>query len=262
MSRARVLIVDDDTLMAETTRDILEASGHEADAVFSGAEALARLRLRSYDCVLSDIRMPGLDGVELCRAIRAAQPDLPVALMTAYSDHRLVGQGRREGVLAVMSKPLDIDRLRHFCSLLEHELSIVIVDDDPLFCQTLGDSLRIKGYQVCELSDPHEVPGGVQEEAQVAILDMKLGRVSGLDVLLQLREHRRRIQVILVTGYAEEMAPLVQQAMGLGVRALFPKPVPVQDLLELIADIRREVLSNALTGTSWHSASPVSPPVS
>lgn len=230
--------------------------------MFSGPEALERLEQRHYDFVLSDIKMPGLNGVELCRAISASQPRLPVALMTAYSSHHLVRQGRQEGVLSVLSKPLDLDRLLRLCSLLERGVTVVVVDDDPLFCRTLEDVLSATGYCVSGISDPLDVPEHVSGDTQVAILDIKLGHTSGLDVLRQLRERKLQIQVILVSGYLAEVTSLVDQAMGLGVRSVFPKPVPMEELLAVLDDIRREVLSSALGGAGRYTSWPLGPPVS
>ena len=106
----RVLVVDDDKGMAETLRDILGASGYEVDIAFSGEEALERVRERSPDGILMDIRMPGWNGVEAFRELKRLTPDSFVIFMTAYAASGLVEEARTEGAVEVLAKPLDLTR--------------------------------------------------------------------------------------------------------------------------------------------------------
>ena len=89
----RILIVDDDYRMAKTLRDILIIKGYETDLAHSGSEALEKVEETYYTCILSDIKMPEVNGVELYRAIKKIEPDLPVVLMTAYSHDKLIKKG-------------------------------------------------------------------------------------------------------------------------------------------------------------------------
>ena len=245
--KPRILIVDDDPMMARTVRDILRLKGHEAEVAHSGPEALDKVRREDYDCVLSDIKMPGLDGVELYRAIKARQPDLPVVLMTAYAHDELVREGLEEGVIAVLPKPLDLDLLLDFIASLRGERAVVIVDDDPQFYRTLGDILRPQGYAVRQITDPRAVVEQLEVKEQVVLLlDMKLDGLSGLDVLRQIREWHPHLPVILVTGYWEEMAPAIEAALKLSAYACFCKPLQIEDLLQALTEIRHRGLGSTL----------------
>ncbi len=113
-----VLIVDDDSRMAETLKDILLIKGCGADAVHSGPQALKLLADAPYDAILSDIRMPEMDGVDLLKEIRNQFPDIPVLLMTAYSAEPVIRQGLEAGALEVLIKPLDIEALLGFLAEL------------------------------------------------------------------------------------------------------------------------------------------------
>jgi DNA-binding NtrC family response regulator len=110
----RILIVDDDHYMARTLADIFKFKGYKAEIAHSGAEALDKMARNSFDFVLSDVRMPDVDGIEMYRAIKIRRPDLPVVLMTAYSTDTLVKEALANGALAVLTKPLDIDRVLTF----------------------------------------------------------------------------------------------------------------------------------------------------
>lgn len=108
----RILVVDDDRLMARTLVDILRIKGYQAEARSSATEAVDMAKKgHSVGCIVADIRMPAMNGVELVRAIRTIRPDLPMLLMTAVSDDGLAVEGLQAGAKAVLPKPLDINVL-------------------------------------------------------------------------------------------------------------------------------------------------------
>jgi len=137
--KLHILIVDDNPMMTKTLKDIFEIKGYKVQIAHSGVEALDKVVKISFepvsserdevtcdkpfDCVLSDIKMPDVNGVELYKSIKSSWPDLPVILMTAYSADNLVEEGLKEGVMTVLTKPLDIDSLLNIFSNLRQELS-------------------------------------------------------------------------------------------------------------------------------------------
>jgi len=242
----RILIVDDDYRMAKTLRDILIIKGYETDLAHSGSEALEKVEETYYTCILSDIKMPEVNGVELYRAIKKIEPDLPVVLMTAYSHDKLIKKGLEEGAIAVLFKPLDINAVLNFFSILRKGMSIVIVDDDPQFCKTLGDILRTRDFVVNEVSDPSGIADRIKPDSQVVLLDMKLKGVSGLDVLKEIRAQYPYLPVVLVTGYREEMSGAVEAALKISTYTCLYKPFEIEELLQLLNKIRRQELARIL----------------
>ena len=239
-----ILIVDDDRRMAKTLLDILKVQGYEAEAAYSGSEALDKVKKGRFDCVLTDIKMPQMNGVELYRAIKNIQPELPVVFMTAYSE--LVKEGLQEGAIATLNKPLDINLLLSFFSSLRKERSIVIVDDDPQFCKTLGDILQARDFAVAQFADPHGVVETLEPDAQVVLLDMKLDGINGLEVLKEIREHYPHLPVIIVTGYREEMAPAIEAALKISAYTCLYKPFQIEALLQLLTEIQHQELGRVL----------------
>ena len=233
----RILIVDDDHAMANTLRDIFKAKAYEAQATYSGPEALDKVKKDHFDCVLTDIKMPEVNGVELYRAIKALRPDLPVVLMTSYSADVLVKEGLEEGAIATLTKPLDINLLFSFFSSLRKEQSVVIVDDNPQFCKTLGDILRTRGLRVAEVTDPHSLLKAVRPDAQVVLLDMKLNTINGFDVLKAMRQRYPHVPVFLVTGYREEMASMIEAVLQIKAYTCLYKPLQIEELVELLTEV-------------------------
>ena len=106
-----ILVVDDNLAMADTLADILEAKGFTIYAAAGGVEALEILRKQPVDILLTDVKMPEMNGLELYRKTRKAYPNLTTIFMTAYSADDLIQQGMAEGVKTVLTKPVEINFL-------------------------------------------------------------------------------------------------------------------------------------------------------
>lgn len=102
-----ILVVDDEPNMLRTLADIFRDEGFDVSAAASGEQAIEMSAAHSYDVVLMDVRMPGIDGVEAFRRIRESQPSIPVVMMSAYSVDHLMNDALKEGVVAFLQKPLD-----------------------------------------------------------------------------------------------------------------------------------------------------------
>jgi CheY-like chemotaxis protein len=118
-----ILVVDDNPGMAETLRDILEAKGFIVHAAASGAEALEIMGKQPVDILLTDVKMPGMNGLELHRKTRKTYPRLITIFMTAYSADEIIQQGMAEGVKIVLTKPLEINFLLHLFSAEQRIIS-------------------------------------------------------------------------------------------------------------------------------------------
>lgn len=103
--KARVLVVEDDLDLREALVDTLELSGCEVIAADCGETALLQLAEHSVDMVVSDVNMPGMDGVELLKQLRRLQPQLPVLLITAYASINKSVEAMRNGAVDYLVKP-------------------------------------------------------------------------------------------------------------------------------------------------------------
>ena len=117
-ARARILAVDDETVVLDSLRRVLVLAGFSVDTVETGAEALGLVRQRDYDFVFTDLKMPGMDGVEVVRAVRHLRPDIDVAVITGYGTIETAVETVREGALDYVQKPFTEDELTAFVSRL------------------------------------------------------------------------------------------------------------------------------------------------
>jgi DNA-binding NtrC family response regulator len=111
MKAPRILIVDDDAGQRSLLHSFLKSQGFETVPVDSGARALETLRAQPVSLMISDVRMPGMSGLETLRLARQEHPVLPVLLVTAYADVKEAVGAMRDGALNYLTKPIDLDEL-------------------------------------------------------------------------------------------------------------------------------------------------------
>src|SRR5829696_3780391 len=112
MSGSTVLIVDDERTLARAIKDFLTESGYEAEVAVDAEQALRLLESLRPDVVFSDVRLPGMNGIELLRRIREFDPALPVVIMTAYGTIEGAVEAVKLGAFDYLKKPVDLEELK------------------------------------------------------------------------------------------------------------------------------------------------------
>jgi DNA-binding NtrC family response regulator len=243
----KILVVDDDRRIVQTTVDILKLKGYEAIAASTGEEGVEKVKSDPPDCVLMDIKMPGISGVEAMKQMNAIHPTLPVVLVSAYATDTLMKEAKDAGAYAVLAKPLNFQMILAFLALLRKEENVLIVDDDPNFLHTLKDILSLRGFRVETEQEPQKTLNHIDKDYKlVVLLDLKLGAVNGLDVLQKIRAKYPTKPVVLVTGYRQEMADSIEKGLKVGAYTCLYKPLEVEKLVELIEEIRLKKLQHLL----------------
>ena len=116
-----IAIVDDDRSMRDTTKDLLESAGFSA-ATFTRAASLLRYkRLDKVACLIADMRMPEMTGLELHQRLVASHRTIPTILMTAYPDERVRAQALKAHVVCYLAKPFVAEELLAWVRSAVHE---------------------------------------------------------------------------------------------------------------------------------------------
>jgi DNA-binding NtrC family response regulator len=123
----RILIVDDDAGQRSLLISFLTSQGFDTTPVISGEEALSALRREEFSMMISDVRMPGISGLETLRRARQQDAQLPILLVTAFADIREAVDAMRDGALNYLSKPIDLDEL---LALVRH--AVGLTDSAPV----------------------------------------------------------------------------------------------------------------------------------
>jgi len=111
MKPLRVLIVDDEQELVSTLVERLDIRGIDAEGVGNGAAGLEKIKEQDFDVVLLDLKMPGMDGLEVIRRMHAEKPDLKIVLLTGHCDAENTERGRQAGAYDCLVKPVSIDTM-------------------------------------------------------------------------------------------------------------------------------------------------------
>lgn len=112
MGTKRILVVDDQESMREMLSELLQMMGYDARAVDGGDQALQSLQETETDLVITDLNMPGMDGMELMKRIKGLYPGLPVVIITGYGTFNTERQVLSSGADGYIPKPCTINRVQ------------------------------------------------------------------------------------------------------------------------------------------------------
>jgi DNA-binding NtrC family response regulator len=139
MDRKPILIVDDEKNIRMTLSQSLESLGVEMDVAGSGEEALAKLKERDFGVILLDIRMPGMDGMEVLRQVREVRPDIRIIMITAYGTIESAVEAMKLGAADFLQKPFDPEEIRELVSrVMNREKLDERKEGDYSFCVELA----------------------------------------------------------------------------------------------------------------------------
>ena len=238
-----ILLVDDNEDFLDSTKDVLEAEGHCVVTTNNGRTALDLLETQTFDVVLMDIKMPGMNGVESFIEMKKRKPDVRVIMLTAYSIEGLIRQALEEGVYAVLHKPIDMDRLFQLIEEIRTKGNggmVLVADDNRELCDNLCNILETEGYRVVVAYDGEEAVSRAEEYIfDLLLLDMKLPILNGLEAFRLIRSMQPNIIAILISGYAREMYDLIHQTLNENAHSCLTKPLDMEHLLDLIETLCR-----------------------
>jgi len=257
-SKIRLLIVDDEQDFLASASMALGRRGFEVETALDGRAALKLLEGRSFDAALLDLKMPGMDGIELFQRMHDAWPDLPIILLTGHISMAVPLQASRQGAVDWLTKPVEMEELaRRILELVEkvqarrrltelrgiavqfaERVKVLIVDDETELLDSLATVLGRRGMTVSTCPDGYQALEFLQQNTvDIVVLDVKMPGIDGLETLRRIRKAHPGLDVILLTGH-----PSVETAMeGLkqGAAEYVMKPVEVE---ELVTSIRRAYL--------------------
>jgi len=220
----RYLIVDDNQAFADNLAEIIVDTGAEVDVVSSGASALERVREKRYDALLSDMRMPVMNGAELVHRIRRLDPGLPAVVITAYTGDDDLEAARQEGLLAVLPKPAPLDRLVELLSAARRDGLVVVVEDDAAFADSLSEVLRSKGYAAVTAASLTETSRLGDIRPFAALVDLRVPGGPDGEAMRMVAGKYPSLPMLVITGHFDIVPPAEHQGM-------FKKPFRSDELL-------------------------------
>ena len=111
MGNPRILVVDDEPIVCESCKRILDEEGYEVDVAFSGQEAFEKMKRDTYDIVITDLKMPGIDGMEVLKTFRREYPETMVIMITGFSTVETAVEAMKLGAFDYIPKPFTPDEV-------------------------------------------------------------------------------------------------------------------------------------------------------
>ncbi|WXH29166.1 Sensor histidine kinase RcsC [Myxococcus stipitatus] len=234
---ARILLVDDEEGLRITLAANLELEGHTVLEAANGEEALRLLGEHPVDVVLSDMRMPGLHGVDLLRRIKQARPDMPVVLMTAFTAEELVEDALAEGAFTVLPKPFDVAHALDTILRAARAPQVLVVDDTEPVARAMVRALSTVGLRARAVYSGEEALTWLRSgDFDVCVLDLVMPEMSGPELVAKVKAADLSVAVIAMSGHV--VPELLRKVAAQGAVVCMTKPVPLRELVQAIARVR------------------------
>lgn len=230
-----ILVVDDERDIRENLRDILTDLGYAVDVAGDGPSALELVQAKHYDVALLDLRMPGMDGLELYRRIKELRAGTVAIIVTAYATAETTRDALEAGAWKIIAKPVDFQHVMTLIGQVLDQPVVLLIDDDVDLCRSLWDVLREKGYRVCVAHDAHQAAEQLSMQPfKVVLIDMKLPHGDGAEVFHLVRQAHPNARTVLITGFRGELERKLDEIVQAGADAVCYKPFDVEQLLQTI----------------------------
>ena len=230
-----ILVVDDERDIRENLRDILTDLGYAVDVAGDGPSALELVQAKHYDVALLDLRMPGMDGLELYRRIKELRSGTVAIIVTAYATAETTRDALEAGAWKIVAKPVDFHYVMGLIGEVLDQPVVLLIDDDVDLCHSLWDVLRDKGYRVCVAHDAQQAAALLAAQPfKVVLIDMKLPHGDGADVFHLVRQAHPDTRTVLITGFRGELERKLDTIVEAGADAVCFKPFDVEQLLQTI----------------------------
>lgn len=234
----RILVVDDEMDTCRNLSDIFSDLGCEVDTASDGMTALEKARRTPFDVALVDLRMPGMDGLSVCRSLKSLQGATVAILVTAYPGHTTDEEARDAGAWQILPKPVNFAALFNLINAIVEQPLVLVVDDDRELCHNLRDVFRELEIRVALAHDVKEASERLTEsEFRVVLIDLKLGTETGAAVFEMVRSRHPQARTLLITGCAHEVSDVVEEVLRQGADAVCFKPFDVPRLISAVRQL-------------------------
>ncbi|MGD8494837.1 MAG: GAF domain-containing protein [Gemmatimonadales bacterium] len=246
-----VLIIDDDPEVHELLRRSLVREGYRVEGAPDGASGLELGRRLEPDCIILDVRMPGMDGWSVLAALKEddAMAEVPVVILSMLDDRRL---GFALGAAEYLTKPIEAEALlatlARFTS--SNDAPVLVVDDEEDMRSLLGRTLRKHGWFVLEAANGRAAIEILEDDGtkvpQLIFLDLMMPEMDGFETAARLRTDARWSQIPVVVLTALDLDEEQRQQLGGSVDMVVSKGG--ESLEDLLPEVRR-LLGDRRTAT-------------
>src|ERR1700733_7382732 len=239
MTSGLISVVDDDESIRRTTAFLIESFGFRAAAFESAETFLKSGQLHDTSCLIVDVQMPGMNGLELQSELAAEGYDIPIIFITAYDNQVSRQQAMQAGAAAFLGKPFNDEELLqgvHLAFRGEFEASkslIAVLDDDESIRRTTTLLIESFGFRAAAFASAESFLKSDQlHDTSCLIRDVRMPDMNGLELQSELAAAGCGIPIIFITAYDDNDSR--GRAMRAGAVAFLDKPFSDEQLLQTV----------------------------
>ncbi len=240
MAKNLISVVDDDESIRRTTTFLIESFGFRAAAFESSERFLQSDQLHDTSCLLVDVQMPGMNGLQLQRELAVAGCGIPIIFITAYDNRDVRQQAMQAGAVAFLSKPFDDEELLQAVRVAlpgEFEATknlVSVIDDDESIRRTTTLLIESFGFRATAFASADSfLKSGQLHDTLCLILDVRMPDMNGLELQSELAAAGHDIPIIFITAYDDKRSR--GRAMQAGAVAFLDKPFTDEQLLQTLS---------------------------
>jgi FixJ family two-component response regulator len=246
-----ISVVDDDECIRRTTTFLIESFGFRAAAFESAEEFLKSVELHDTSCLIVDVQMSGMSGLQIQSELAAAGNRIPIICISAYENKDSRQQAMQAGAVAFLGKPFnDEELLRTIRSALRMQVEVTkdlisVVDDDESVRRTTIMLIESFGFRATAFESAEEfLKSGQQRDTSCLILDVRMPNMNGLQLQSDVAAARCSFPIIFITAYEDKESR--KRAMQAGAVAFLGKPFSDEQSLQIL----RSAVGNDKGGTT------------
>ena len=248
MARNLISVVDDDESVRRTTTRLVESFGFRTAAFESAETFLGSGHLYDTLCLIVDVRMPGMNGLQLQSQLAAVGCSIPIIFITAHDDKESRRRAMQAGAIAFLGKPFSDEQLLQGIRLALYEFGdepgsagkfISIIDDDESIRRTATRLIESFGFRTGAFESAEMFLNSSHlHDTSCLIVDVRMPGMNGLQLQRQLAAADSRIPIIFMTAYEDKESHRL--AMQAGAVAFLAKPFTDEQLLQWIRTALRQ----------------------
>lgn len=236
----KVLLVEDDKMARKRLKRVIEKEGYEIIAAQDGLEGLELFKSERPDVVITDVKMPKIDGIEVMHRIKEMSKTTEVILITGHGDIDMAIVALRDGALDYIKKPIDIDQLIVSLGRAKEKIqdrkkitirnSILILEDDEKTREKLGKIYIKEGYKVFTAPDGERgLKIFSENKIDILLTDLRMPIMNGLQFISEVKKISSDCEFIVLSGFGDEADAV--EAMRNGAINFISKPIDLEQLL-------------------------------
>lgn len=245
---ARVLVVDDEEDILRLMEVYLRSSGYDVDAASSSQEALQKLKAALPDCVVTDMQLPQMNGIELLKQIKNVNAAIPVILVSGQATEMSKARAQALGAYEFLDKPVNKETLAACVGSAVADAAkgkraqkILVVDDAAEIHKFFKDVLKGDGYELYDAEDGKTAVAAVMKnDFDMVFMDINMPNKNGVEAAREIKGKKPGTFVVMMTGEAEEHEVKAALALGAGYDAILRKPFHASTLSLTVKNLAAE----------------------